>query len=341
MSESAKELQLQTGPYHTTFVGTEISRASSENEWRNYGEILKRVDEAKQWAIGDWLVDGKRHYGDGLYKEAGRILGLEYQYLSQCKNLSERFQIIDRSINLSWRHHYEVTSIKQVEELEDGKLQESKEPDKEKIRELLALAEKKDLSVKDLRDQVKQYKRQQIEHLRLANEPEKYSVIYADPPWKYNDTCEKGAIQAKGADKHYPLMSVNEICKLPVKKRVTENAVLFMWVTSPMLRECWPVIESWGFEYKASFVWNKVKHNYGHYNSVRHELLLICTKGSYLPETSELYDSVQTIEKTEKHSQKPEEFREIIEKLYPQGKRIELFARGEVPEHWAKWGDEA
>ena len=60
------ELQLKTGPYKTTFVGTEITRASTPDEWQNYGEILKRIDEAKQWAIGDWLVDGKTHYGDGF-----------------------------------------------------------------------------------------------------------------------------------------------------------------------------------------------------------------------------------------------------------------------------------
>ena len=52
-----------------------------------------------------------------------------------------------------------------------------------------------------------------------------------------------------------------------------------MWVTSPLLPEAHDVIEAWGFEYKTSMVWDKVDHNVGNYVSVRHELLLICTKG--------------------------------------------------------------
>lgn len=77
----------------------------------------------------------------------------------------------------------------------------------------------------------------------------------------------------------------------------------------------------------------------GHYNSVRHELLLVCTKGSCTPENIKLFDSVQSIEKTSKHSEKPEEFREIIETLYPSGNRIELFARKKI-DNWDSWGDE-
>ena len=82
------ELQLQTGAYRTTYIGTEIIRESTLNEWRCYGEILRRVDEAKQWAIGDWLSDGKRHYGDGLYKEASEILGVDSRTLENLKQIS-------------------------------------------------------------------------------------------------------------------------------------------------------------------------------------------------------------------------------------------------------------
>ncbi len=166
----------------------------------------------------------------------------------------------------------------------------------------------------------------------------KYNVIYADPPWKYADTCEEGAIQGKGADKHYPVMSIDELCALGVRSIAGDNSVLFLWVTSPILAECFDVISAWGFEYKASFVWDKVKHNMGHYNSVRHEFLLICTRGSYVPENKKLYDSVQSIERT-KHSEKPEQFRKIIETLYPSGKKIELFAR-KKSKGWATYGND-
>ena len=85
-------------------------------------------------------------------------------------------------------------------------------------------------------------------------------------------------------------------------------------------------------------IWDKVKHNMGHYNSVRHEFLLVCTRGSCQPDERKLFDSVQTIERTE-HSKKPEEFRQIIDTIYPYGSRIELFAR-RPSEGWEAWGNE-
>ena len=95
------ELQLQTGPYRTTFIGTEITRQSTKEEWENYGEILRRVDEAKQWAIGDWLVDGKRHYGDGVYGKAAKITLLEESTLRAYKSQSEILTIAVRNSNLT------------------------------------------------------------------------------------------------------------------------------------------------------------------------------------------------------------------------------------------------
>src|SRR3990170_1228164 len=154
----------------------------------------------------------------------------------------------------------------------------------------------------------------------------KYRVIYADPPWQYGNTMpDYYGVQ----DNHYTLMSLEEICTLPVKDIVEDDAVLFLWVTSPILEESFEVIKAWGFEYKTSFVWDKIKHVMGHYNSVRHELLLVCTRGSCQPDVHKLFDSVVSIERTE-HSVKPEYFREIIDTIYPNGKRIELFGRTKV-----------
>lgn len=329
------ELQLQTGPYRTTYIGTEIIRQSTKAEWTNYGEILKRVDEAKQWAIGDWLVDGKSHYGDGTYQEAERILGADYQYLARQKRIAELFKIRNRFLNLSWVHHYEVASIKTLEE-KNGKLGYSSEHDMEKARKFLRLAEDDGLSVRELRGEVSEYKRMQAEQIRLFNEPDKYRVIYADPPWQYSDKLIAGY---GAAEHHYPTMSIAELCAMPIGNIAAENAVLFLWVTSPLLEDAFRVINAWGFKYKTSFVWDKVKHNYGHYNSVRHEFLLVCTRGSCTPDATELFDSVQSIERTDKHSEKPEEFRQIIDTLYTDGSKIELFARMEV-EGWKVWGNE-
>jgi N6-adenosine-specific RNA methylase IME4 len=163
----------------------------------------------------------------------------------------------------------------------------------------------------------------------------KYRVIYADPPWSYGNT--QPDYQTEQRD-HYPVMSIKDLCALPIKDLAETDAVLFLWVTSPILEEAFQVIKAWGFQYKASFVWDKIKHNMGHYNSVRHEFLLVCVRGSCQPDERKLFDSVQSIERTE-HSVKPEEFRQIIETLYPHGRRIELFARRRV-EGWETYGNE-
>lgn len=167
----------------------------------------------------------------------------------------------------------------------------------------------------------------------------KYRVIYADPPWLYNKGEQfslDGPTVILENEYNAPPMSIEALCDLPIKELSQENAVLFLWVTSPLLEECFSVINSWGFKYKASVVWNKDAHNVGHYVSVRHELLLICTRGSCLPDIDTLFPSVVT-EKRGEHSVKPETFRKMIDAMYPKGKRVELFARREVM-GWDVWG---
>ena len=190
---------------------------------------------------------------------------------------------------------------------------------------------------------INQEDRQARREARLAEVQEtaklpdaKFRVIYADPPWKYGDqlTEDYGA-----ADHHYALMDLSAICGMAVPAMCEPDAVLFLWVTAPLLPDGLAVMSAWGFTYKTNFVWDKVKHNFGHYSSVRHELLLVGTRGSCVPDSSKLLDSVQSIERT-KHSEKPKEFREIVETLYPHGKRLELFARAKA-ENWDVWGNEA
>ena len=165
----------------------------------------------------------------------------------------------------------------------------------------------------------------------------KYRVFYADPPWQYSDKLVEGY---GPAEHHYPTLSLDQLCgveELPngrnlvadIEAPVEDNAVLFLWSTAPMLEGALRVIRAWDFAYKTFFVWDKVKHNFGHYNSVRHEILLIAVRGSCLPDTTKLHDSVVSIERSGEHSQKPDRFRELIELMYPNGDRLEVFAREE------------
>ncbi len=163
----------------------------------------------------------------------------------------------------------------------------------------------------------------------------KYRVIYADPPWSY---CRSMNETYGSADKHYPTMPITDICEMTISEIAEDNAVLFLWTTSPQLEDSFKVINEWGFKYKASFIWNKMKHVMGHYNSVQHEILLVATRGSCTPEVMKLFPSVVSEERIE-HSVKPETFRTIIDTIYPSGKRIELFAR-EKHAGWETWGNQ-
>ena len=175
------------------------------------------------------------------------------------------------------------------------------------------------------------------EKLQEMEFPEgKYRVIYADPPWDYGSSPTSK--NTATPDLKYPVMSLEDICKMPVKEIADENAILFLWTTSYHIFQSQTVLESWGFTYKSMFIWDKIKHNMGCYNSVRHEILLIATKGSCTPDNVELIDSVQSIERT-RHSEKPEEFRQIIETLYKYGNKVELFARKKT-EGWEVYGNE-
>jgi len=189
-----------------------------------------------------------------------------------------------------------------------------------------------------VRNVIRAVKNEQISknNAEMVPSDKKYRVIYADPPWSYGNTMPDSV---QTPEDYYPLMSTEDICAMPIKDIAESNSVLFMWTTSPHLEESFSVIKAWGFEYKTSFVWDKVKHNMGHYNSVRHEFLLVATRGSCTPDVKKLFDSVITEERSE-HSKKPEQMYDIIETLYTHGEKLELFCRN-PRKGWSVFGNQS
>ena len=175
-----------------------------------------------------------------------------------------------------------------------------------------------------------EYSRQLVQEVKLKEKKievpkEEFDIIYADPPWEYDFSID----YSRSIPAHYPTLSLGEISSyLRVKKIETaKNAVLFLWVTNPKLEEAFEVIKTWGFEYKTNFVWVKDKIGMGYWNRNQHELLLIATKGNPNPPDPEKRISSVIEAERKEHSEKPEIFYQIIEKMFPHAKRIELFAR--------------
>ena len=132
-------------------------------------------------------------------------------------------------------------------------------------------------------------------------------------------------------------MDLEEIKALDIGSLAYDDCTLFLWGTSPKLPWALEVMNAWGFDYKTCAVWVKDKIGMGYYFRQQHELLLVGGRGdSQLPEQSIRPSSVIYAPRTE-HSAKPEQVYEVIETMYPEAARLELFARGER-RGWTSWG---
>ncbi|WP_395019814.1 MT-A70 family methyltransferase [Dongia sp.] len=177
---------------------------------------------------------------------------------------------------------------------------------------------------------------------------EKYQVIYADPPWEYRQSGS--ATSSRGmAKQHYPTMTTEAICRLPVAQLKTDDAVCFMWATFPNIAEALKVLQAWGFEYKtAAFVWVKTNPRSGSpfwgmgaYTRANAEVCLLGISPNTKAKTQVQSKAVHQIihSPIERHSKKPDEVRRRIEQLLGDVPRLELFAR-EKAKGWDAWGNE-
>ncbi len=165
----------------------------------------------------------------------------------------------------------------------------------------------------------------------LLHHNKQYSCIYADPPWKYNNRASRGA-----ASNHYPTLTLEEICELPIEKLACENAHLHLWTTNAFLFDAKRVIEAWGFNYKSCLVWVKPQMGLGNYWRVSHEFLLLGVRGK-LRFSDRSVKSWLELSRL-RHSEKPAEFRKLLERVCD-GPYLELFGRQQVP-GWTVFGNQ-
>jgi N6-adenosine-specific RNA methylase IME4 len=173
----------------------------------------------------------------------------------------------------------------------------------------------------------------------------KYRVIYADPPWSFQNWSAKGT--GRNAVSHYDCMDLETLAALPVSDIAADDSVLFLWVTDPMLPRAFELIDAWGFEFKTvGFYWVKLNAvaegtreyftGLGYWTRANPEQCLLATRGK--PQRRSKSVCKLVVERRREHSRKPDEIRDWIEKLVP-GPYIELFARETKP-GWDSWGDQ-
>lgn len=176
-----------------------------------------------------------------------------------------------------------------------------------------------------------------------------YDVILADPPWQFRAWArDESNKTSRSAHAHYSTMSIADICALDVGALAAKNCALFLWCVWPSIFEFTPpLLESWGFSYRTiAWVWvksNKENQGFvkgmGYYTRSNSEPCLLAVKGRMPVAARDVLSIIHSPRR--KHSQKPEEQYEKIERLYPGRRYLELFARSAEPRPgWAYWGNE-
>ncbi len=172
-----------------------------------------------------------------------------------------------------------------------------------------------------------------------------FGIIYSDPPWNYRGRKQFGfagdvGVDTGGAINQYPTMTLDELCALPVPAISADDCLHFMWVTSPLLVDGLTLLSCWGFEFATvAFVWDKQKTNPGYYTLSQVELCIVGKRGRIPTPRGSRNERQFLSELRGKHSAKPAEVRARIERMFPEQRKVELFAREHSP-GWTVWGNE-
>ena len=186
----------------------------------------------------------------------------------------------------------------------------------------------------------------------INNPPQRYDVIYADPPWAFTNAKTGGSMKS-GAAAQYPTMTLDEMKALPVNELASDNALLVMWWVGSQPKEAIALLEAWGFELRNmnGFVWNKLTQlnkpffGMGFYTRAGSESCIIATKGKFKPvcksvrAVNHAEAQVQFEARVGRHSEKPKQVRDLIEELAGDVPRVELFAR-KTASGWDAFGNE-
>lgn len=174
--------------------------------------------------------------------------------------------------------------------------------------------------------------------------PARFQVFVADPPWLFKDSLPGNG---RGASSHYPCMTVEQLCRMPLPELLDPvNCVLFLWRVSSMQQEALDVMRAWGFGApRSELVWHKrTVHGrrwfgMGRIFRLEHEVCLVGRRGRVPVRDKSVRSILATEQRDEydlgdidfeaqagRHSEKPDESYDIIERLYA-GPYCEMFAR--------------
>ncbi len=281
------------------------------------------------------------------------IMALEYKPYFEEKakeNLIKGGEISQEGLQISAKAvdtRKELSKIANVSHDTIAKVKKIQEKAPEEIKAKLATGEvsinaaykeiKKE-EKKEERDKKIEEVKQKIENENLASIDKKYHVIAIDPPWAYN---EKGGFSSDDYDAQnnrgavdYPTMTVEQIKNINIPS--ADDCVMFLWTTHAFLKDSFDILKHWGFDYKATIVWDKVKMGMGRNIRMQVEFCLLGVKGKPIIQGSSERDIIT--EPRREHSRKPEAFYEMVDRMCI-GNKLDYFSR-QNRENWEHYGAE-
>lgn len=95
-----------------TTTGWALPSTLTQQEWVECGRSLTKLDEARQWWLGDWWNAGVK-WGEG--QQVCAELGLSYDTTKAAGHVADHMQLCRRRHNLSFSHHREVCVLNAAE----------------------------------------------------------------------------------------------------------------------------------------------------------------------------------------------------------------------------------
>lgn len=328
------------------------NRFEIANKWnldfQTKSKHFKDEDEVKEWMILNQF--GRRNLSN--YQRSVLALQLEEVFKEKAKEkqkeggknkvvqISEQAPMERKSItqiakvaNVS---HDTIAKVKVIEQKAPDELKAKLSTGEVSINQVYQEIKKEEKKIE--RDKKIEEVKAKIEKENLVIEDKKYHVIVIDPPWAYE---EKGGFSSSEYDAEsnrgavdYPTMTVEQIKQIELPE--AEDCVLFLWTTHAFLKDSFEILEQWGYKYKATLVWDKVKMGIGRTIRMQVEFCLIAVKGNPIINGSSERDIIT--EPRREHSRKPEAFYSMVERMCI-GNKLDYFSR-QNRENWEHYGAE-
>ena len=313
-------------------------------EFKTESKNFKGEDEVKEWMILNQF--GRRNLSN--YQRSVLALQLEDVFRAKAKeskaekvsHFRNTGEVLQISATPDTRK--ELSKVAAVSHDTIAKVKKIQEKAPEEVKAKLATGEVSiNAAYKEIKKEEKKEELQQrrvliennVKKVDINNIPEKFDIIYADPPWRY-DFAETSN---RKIENQYTTMDNNDIANMKVPAK--DNCVLFMWATAPKLIEALDVMKAWGFTYKTHAVWDKQKIGMGYWFRGQHELLMVGVKGKFSPPDSTIRISSVIKEERSQHSKKPDSIADYIDLAYYNKSKIELFCR-EPRSGWYSFGNQ-